>query len=119
MPFLCKWIFRVLAGQLGKLHLVLLGGFFFPSAFPVQIALIVPAGADVEFQVDDACDAVGTVCEDLQNGVKWGNLVLDAGDGKGVVCPVGDVGGAGLIVVVSFLVALCSSFSFFLEENRA
>ena len=103
---LCKRILRVLAGQLGKLHLV--GGFCFalPSAFPVQIALIVPAGADVEFQVDNAGDAVGTVCEDLQNGVKWGILVLDAGDCKGVVCPVSDIGRAGNIVAVSLLAVL-------------
>ena len=68
--------------------------------------MIVPTGADVEFQVDDACDAVGAVCKDLQGGVKWGILVLDAGDCKGVVCPVCDVGRAGNIVAVSLAALL-------------
>ena len=72
---------------------------------------VVPAGTDIEFQVDDSCDAVGAVCEDLQNGVKGGIFVLYAGDGKGVVCPVCDVGRAGNIVAVSLAALLGASLA--------
>ena len=111
MIVLCKRIVGVLAGKLCKLHLVCGGVVCLPAAFPVQIALIVPAGTDIEFQVDDAGDAVGAVCEDLLGGVKGGILVLYAGDGKGVVCPVGDVGRAGNIVAVSLAALLGASLA--------